>query len=213
MILENKNPYNQKEWEIKFKDTELYKKLQEDFDIIAFDHFVEQAHIKKFYNSQGTGTPRQNIGSSIFSGTIFYYIDYLLQDNPEIIYDIGCGWNIFKKYMPIYGYDPYSTYADSRTIPSDFHGKYVMSVNALHFSSIDNLTDIVTDFYNKIDEGGKGFLTLNTARMTKRFDLDNVESDIRTQLFKFYDNLLVFDLDLSFRDAYLDGNVRMVFSK
>jgi len=207
-MLENINPYNKNDWEYKFKQTDLYAKLTEDFDHISFEHFVEKTNAHR-----PSLTPRQQLGSSLFSGTIFYYLDYILCDSPEIIYDLGCGWNIFKKYLPIYGYDPYSMYSDERSLPEGFHSKYLISINALHFTSLSNIKDVVTGFYNKIDLNGKGLLTLNTARMTRRIDIDNIDSYIRTELYHFKDNLLVFDLDLSFKDAYLDGNVRMILNK
>lgn len=207
-MLANINPYNKAIWENKFKQSNLYNKLTLDFDQISFEHFVEKPNANRL-----DLTPRQRLGTSLFSGTIFYYLDFLLRDDPEIIYDIGCGWNIFKKYLPIHGYDPYGQYSDERALPDDFHGKYIMSINALHFTNLSKFKYAVTGFYKKIDAGGKGLLTLNIARMTNRMDVDNIDAFIRNELYDFKENLLVFDLDLSFRDAYLDGNLRIVFSK
>lgn len=218
-MIENINPYNKQDWEYKFKQSDLYRKLAEDFNEISFDHFVEK---KYSFFPRFNNTPRQMLaqgedhatfGTSYFSGTIFYYIDYLLRDNPKIIYDWGCGWNIFKKYLPIIGYDPNSPYADKKILPAGFRCRSIMSMNALHFNSLTNIKNITTEFYDKIEVGGKGLLTLNVARMTPRTDMDNINTYIRTELYSFKNNLLVFDLDLSLRDAYLDGNLRMVFSK
>lgn len=209
-MLENINPYNKEDWKKVFTQTDLYKRIQNDFDVVSFEYFVENTF---YHDSYKDMTTRQQLGSSIFSGTIFYYLDYLLRDDPEMIYDIGCGWNIFKKYIPIIGYDPNSEFADTKTMPKGPVGKYVMAINSLHFTELTNIKSIVSGFLSKIEPGGKGVLTFNVARMTIKTNKEEVEKYIRTELSQFQDNLLVFDVNLGYYDATIDGNIRMVFSK
>ena len=206
-MLENINPYNQTLWQNTFTKSDLYQKLEKDFDEILFEHFIE--------NVTQHFTHRRILGSKIFSGTVFYYIDFLLRDNPKIIYDIGCGWNVFKKYLPIYGLDPKQKAADEIIAFEQLDrvlGTHVMSINALHFNQFSNLKEIVNKFIDSIDKGGKGFLALNVSRL-EGFHMPSAELSIRKELFEYKNNFLVFDLDLSTPNAWMDGNLRMVIQK
>lgn len=224
--LDNINPYNKEEWEMYFKNTSLYESIKNDFDYIDFSHFVEnsslgysQADIEHKYKL----TPRQRQGTSSFSATIFYYIDYILRDNPDHIIDLGCGWNIFKKYIPqIHGIDWVSDYSDSVAfIDGKFiyehqnYYKHAMSINAFHYKPLNSIKQIVNDFLSILKPSGKGLLTLNTARMTK-INIHNpieIENYVRKELYEFKEFFEVFDVNLSVKDAYLDGNIRMVLTK
>ena len=96
--MRNLNPYPEQEYSAKFKQTELYRQLAADFDHVALAKFYfTSPHLNT------DATPRQMIGSYStrdFSACIFYYIDFLTKTNPTQIVDLGCGWNIFKKYIP-----------------------------------------------------------------------------------------------------------------
>ena len=86
------NKYDQIKFEEKFKKTDLYNILKQDYDILSFDyHYKEKSP-----------TPREIEGTkkSKFSVVPFYYLNFLTDVNPKKIYDLGCGWNIFKKYIP-----------------------------------------------------------------------------------------------------------------
>lgn len=224
--LPNINPYEKEKWEIYFKTTSLYESIKNDFDYIDFSHFVENSSLgysQADIEHKHKLTPRQRQGTSSFSATIFYYIDYLIKDDPQIIYDLGCGWNIFKRYIPqIHGIDWVSDYSDSvGFIDGKFiyeHQKYykhVMSINALHYKPLNSIKQIVSDFISLLQDGGKGLLTLNTARMTK-INMHNptaIENFVRKELCEFKDFFEVFDVNMSVKDAYLDGNVRMILTK
>jgi len=179
------------------------------------------------------------LGTKIGSATSFYYINKLLEKNPDQIYDIGCGWNMFKKYIPnIVGVSP-----DSPETPSgwdadqfdffdfDFvanhqeHFESVMSICSLQYVPLTTLRDRVIGFISIVKPGGRGYLALDPCPMLHRetpeslFDLfgtsepaiEVVDQYIRDQLSDLPCNVLVFDVDsLDIRDE-LDGTIRIVF--
>lgn len=226
----NINPYNQEMFEREFVKTPLFQTLKQDFDIISFDYSYD------FFNCPEL-TPRQQEGQQIqiskFSAVPFYYINWLTEQNPKQIYDLGCGWNIFKKYIPTVigiGPEPKDSgyfYGDIHDlVDSDFithHQNYfesVFSINSLHFQPLTCLRKTVLDFISMIAPNGYGFLTLNCQRMLDReptnlntlskFELENY---IRTELSNIPVDYKVFDVDLTRIDNPMDGNIRLVCHK
>ena len=161
----------------------------------------------------------------------FYYLKELLEKNPDQIYDLGCGWNIFKKYIPniiVVSQKRKSkrpeNFAATIDNMADVHGfidKYyiathqkffesVFSINALHFriGGLAEFEKIVTDFASMIKPGGRGFLALNLARL-----IDFTSDDFLKSLGGEYDhyireilqkiNLNYIILDVNF-DDHLD---------
>jgi hypothetical protein len=216
------------EFEKKFKETEIYKKLINDYDVVTFDERYRYDDVK--------GTPRKWFGcnnrKTIFSAVPFYYIQYLTKHNPLTIHDIGCGWNIFKKYIPniigIAGENPEDT-----DYHGDIHGfvdcdyiqqhqnyfESVFSINALHFVHLSKIRQRILDIVSMISPGGRIFLSLNLARMIERDsnfsdwrskDINFIEEWIRQQLNNMPFTYEVFDLNLSNPDDWMDGNIRMV---
>ena len=225
--------YNQ--WKTQFKDSDTYQKLIEDFDLVYFHK--EWYAPESYYTGTGTKpsehtTPRQEfanppVAQSMFSAIPFYYIDWLQQSKPSKIYDLGCGWNIFKRYYTnIIGIDP--TFADA-----DMHGvvdsayikehqeyfESVFSINALHFIPLSGMKKRVSNFASMIKPGGRGWLTMNAMRMLERDtdvfgdkDKEYIEAYIKEQLSSL-PNVQSVDIDLSVMDDFLDGNIQIVFSK
>jgi hypothetical protein len=136
-------------------------------------------------------SPREYAGTgkeTVFSMIPFYYLKELFVKNPNQIYDLGCGWNIFKKYIPnIIGVSPKHQskrpehFACTIDAMADVHGfidkwyinrhqkffESVFSINALHFrlGGLADFDKIVTDFVSMVKPGGRGFLAVNLARM------------------------------------------------
>lgn len=228
MMQKNINPYNQEIFESEFKKTELYNQLLKEYNDITFAH-----HQPIYFNSiQRTQTPRQYCSKSLFSAVPFYYINYLTQQNPEEIYDLGCGYNIFKKYIPniigIGAENPASDhfYADIHDyVDDDFikgHQNYyesVFSINALHYIPLTHLRQVVVDFMSMIKPNGMGFLALNLQRMIDRDETfknsseEELEIYIREQLYNVPAEYKVFDVNLESLDNYMDGNIRLVCHK
>ena len=230
--MKNLNPYIEQEYSAKFKQTDIYKRLSEDFDYVC---------LSKFYFTSphlNTGaTPRQMIGSYTtkdFSACIFYYIDFLTETNPAQIVDLGCGWNIFKQYIPnVFGIgaeqpSSKSYYADQHDFVDDVFVaghqdsfESVFSICSLHFRSLQDFAKVVNEFYSMIKPGGRGFLALNLQRMVDRSGSfmrgsspDEYDAYCRSQLSTLeHIKFLVVDIDMRMVDEGLDGNIRLVMEK
>lgn len=219
----NINPYNQEEFTEKFIQTDLYTQLKKDFDEIGFDwHFIPPTMM----TAMPLVTPRQIFGTPAprvptkFSAVPFYYLEYITKHNPSTIYDIGCGWNKFKQYLPNIigvGPDPKEksfSYADEisyfdpnfvaqrrNSLPAMF------SISALHFIPISRLRQQVLDFGECLVPGGHAFLSLNLMPMLNsdlKFvyskvgtDINEIENYCRVQLSSLPFEIEVFDLDFS----------------
>lgn len=228
--MQNINPYPKDIFQQEFVETEIYQNLVQDFDIISFDKNLCDLY-------PYTSTPREAIGSkkltTTFSAVSFYYLGYLLDNSPTQIHDLGCGWNIFKKYIPniigVGAEDPTSQsfFADIHDFVDD---KYVaghkdtfesvFSICALHFHPASKFSKIVSDFYSMIKPGGRGFLSLNSARLID-FDhlffkstAEQIDCFYRDKLSLLTEiNFLVVDIDLNTLDDFVDGNIRLVMEK
>ena len=221
--MKNLNEYNEDLFYQQFQKTDLYHQLKKDFDRISFEK-----HWRKV-----DPTPRQSAVESQFSAVPLYYIEFLTRYKPTNIYDIGCGFNIFKKYIPgiigIGAEDPMAPdfYADIHGFVNDnFVKKHqeffesAFSINALHFHPMRDLQKIVKDFISMLRPKGIGFLALNSARMVERdtdkfgdFSPSDLDRYIRDQLGAIFVDWLVFDVDLSDNDNFMDGNIRLVMRK
>ena len=226
----NINPYNKEKFFKEFSSTDTYKKLVQDFDFVSFDWYLS---IKKT-----DYTARQLLGDRTnpytrFSAVTFYYLNFLLEQNPETIYDLGCGWNIFKKYIPnligVGAEDPAMPYfyADIHDFVDDNfiqgHQNYfesLFSINALHFHPLSNFSTIVNNFYSMLTPHGRGFLALNLQRMIDRdhrFQTSSKEEIMQFLKDQFSNlshiNFLVVDIQPDPIDEALDGNVRLVMQK
>jgi hypothetical protein len=229
--MQNINAYNKEVFFKEFSTTETFKKLSGDFDIVSFDWCVPQW-------STHYVTPRQELGDrdwvkTKFSAVPFYYINCLLKQNPTSIHDLGCGWNVFKRYIPnLIGLDFDDSdmpnfYADMPDyIDDDYvknHQNYfesVFSINALHFHPLSTFSKIVDDFYSMIKPNGRGFLACNLSRMIELDPLfknatpKEVELFCRKELSTLgHIKFLVVDIRSNPINEPLDGNVRLVIEK
>lgn len=227
--MQNLNAYDQAKFFDDFSQTEVYQKLLQDFDELSFEKFAFQKH---------SPTPREHLGSrnkqTVFSVVPFYYLRFLLEKNPKEIYDLGCGWNIFKKYIPnVIGVgaesvDSASFYADIHDyVDDDYiqgHQDYfesVFSICALHFHPIGDFGKVINDFYSMMKKDSRGFLALNIMRMIEqdktlsenpsRKQIDQICRDELSKLDHI--RFLVVDIDMHFLDEGMDGNVRLVMEK
>jgi hypothetical protein len=224
-MIENIRPYNEAEFKKTFVETDIYKQLVNDFHTVTF---------KK--NFDPFKTPRQQYGEgfrTVFTACIFYYIEYLTKHNPKEIYDLGCGWNIFKKYIPeVIGvagepesvsnyYGDMNDYIDDQYIEN--HRDYyesVMCLGTLNFLPIKDFRKIVTGFVSMIKTGGHGLLTLNIGPMIQcdnsgfeGFEPANYEKYIRKELVDVDCEFEVVDVDLTVMSEMMNGNVRLVCHK
>lgn len=229
------NAYDDTMFRSKFENTDLYRSLSKDFLDIVYD--------KEVRHPGSARTPRQQLGdpscaSNKFFASAFYYLEFLTSKQPASIYDLGCGWNIFKRYIPnIIGVD--ATDPTSETYYADIHAfiddSYIkehyqafesaFSICALHFIPISQLRNRVLDFISMIKPGGRGWLSLNAQRLVERdiqyrrsFESNSalLDSYIRSQLVDLPVELLVFDvfvLPPNNPDNAMNGNIHIVFEK
>ena len=231
--MNNINPYIQEQFEKKFRQSSTYQALSSDYNEILFE---------KYFSWGKFATPRQRAGANTltshtrFTAVPFYYLEFLTEKNPQVIYDLGCGWNIFKKYIPniigIGAEHPSDDffYADQHDyVDEDFitgHQNFfesVFSINALHFIPLSKLKQRVLEFYSMIKPNGTGYLAMNFQRMFERetggqfhnFTLREYDNYVRTQLGDLGLDYCVFDVELTEknRNEIMDGNIRLVITK
>jgi hypothetical protein len=97
----------------------------------------------------------------------------LLEINPKIILDVGCGDNILKKYVPeIVGLDPMCAAAD---IYGYFDDKFVqqhigeydcaMAVLSINKVSLLEFRNRINQFGKIIKPGGRGYISFSLGRL------------------------------------------------
>jgi hypothetical protein len=227
--MHNINPYDEQKCRAYCQHLEFFNQIKTDFDHLTWS--------KNYFGP----TPRETVGNAHqtrFSMVTFYYLEKLLEINPTNIYDLGCGWNIFKRYIPnIIGVSPThntDNYADIHDLVDDDyikgHQNYfesVFSINALHFIPLSKLEEIITGFASMVKPNGRGFLSLNMQRMIEQTPREFLEKHISASptshdyeqyvlsvLEKLNINYIILDVDFNgtINDA-MDGNVRLVFEK
>jgi hypothetical protein len=245
--MKNINEYDIVQCQEYCKQLPFFNQLKSDFDHLSWTdadtyrlmHQHESLTFSRITPREYAGTVKE----TVFSMIPFYYLKELFKKNPNQIYDLGCGWNIFKKYIPnIIGVSP----KRESTLPehfaaqidnmADVHGfideqyinthqnffESVFSINALHFRSggLANFEKIVIEFASMIKPGGRGFLALNLARLinfTSDDFLKSINSDndnyIRSVLQKINLNYIILDINFDIVESYMDGNIRIVFEK
>lgn len=216
--MQNLNSYNAEEFQSWFSTTPLCLQIQKDFDILTWS-----AELSSFMLPEMT--PRQYRGTRIFSMVPFYYIHQLGIDSK--IYDVGCGWNIYKKYLTnltgIAGENESSKY-----YYGDKHGLInnnyvsnntqqfdnVMSMNALHFVPLSNFSQRIHQVKKITKPGGKIFIMMNVCQMIRSepSDLKNHAAEyIRTEMDQFANDIVCFELDdQNIQQNMSEGTLRFV---
>jgi hypothetical protein len=220
MIQQNLNAYNEEQFFKEFTPTEIYQQLSQDYSKIYFDNTTPFVPVP---------TPRQRLAESFanlgFSAVSFYYLEYLTRHNPEVIYDLGCGANYFKRYIPNIigiGEEP----PDNMFFRGDISGKFdqqwveenqgkiasIFSICALHFIPITQMRQQVLDLASTLTPGGRAYIALNASRMCERMryaflkhqrpfdqtaDAATVDQYIREQLSDMPFTYEVFDVDIT----------------
>ena len=112
----------------------------------------------------------------------WYYIQKLIETNPDQIYDFGCGWNIHKKYLPIIvGVGPDEAegryFADQEDYVDEDYIKYhqsffssAMSICALNDLPLSKIRLLVESFISMVKPGGRGYIALDLDQMFNKED-------------------------------------------
>ena len=131
-------------------------------------------------------TPRQLLGDNelvltnpsrtTFSIVPFYYLDILFEKNPQVTYDLGCGWNQFKNFYPgIVGIDSHDTSADiqarwNRQFLEQHQGTWdsFFSINmSWHLgpngeaTTLDNFCQHIDSLAQLLAPGGRAYIALS----------------------------------------------------
>jgi len=173
--------------------------------------------------------------------TSFYYIEKLLENNPQLVYDIGCGWNMFKRYYPaILGVSPDEVsnekvfFGDEFDFFDDEFVKYhqeeyecAMAICSLNFHPVSMIRKIATGFMSLIKPGGRGYMAFDITSMLEREDPEvltelfgtsepssiQVDDYVVSQLSDLPCNYLIFDADTVENKDRLDGDIRILFER
>lgn len=239
-VLHNHCAYQEIFWREHFGKTLLYKQLQEDFDYVVFDkHFpmVYDQHIKGKTPRERYAVKQPTYFSAV---PFYYlqYLD-CNGSGITYDLGCGANFfkNYLQNVVGIGAEDPCSGFyhgdfhgrIDTSFVSS--HQNFfesVFSINALHFCPLTDLTQVVENFASMIKPNGKGYLALNLARMIEldsrygqistrdgfetggELDLIEIESQVRSMIGATMLNFQVVDIDFSYYDNWMDGNIRLV---
>jgi len=185
-MLENIHGYDEIEFAPAFLKSNLGRQLLKEYDVLLWG-WSYRTGVALRHTSYSTS--RELLCCKAITIAPFYYLNFLIEQNPLQIYDLGCGCNLFKKHITnIIGVDPQHAAADLKDfVDDDFvkhHQNYfesVFSINALHFIPLKMIRHRVEQFISMIAPGGRGFLVLNMMRMLE-LDIETVNSLIGTEL-------------------------------
>jgi hypothetical protein len=231
--MRNLNDYNEEDFQASFSGSDIAKAIEKDFD-----QLVWAKHISPVTTYP---TPRHRLGRRVCTMTSFYYIQYLLEKNPEKIYDFGCGWNLFKKYIPsIVGVspdncnDPTAYFGDEYDyVDSDYINNHqntfdsAMAICSLNYTPLTTIRKTAESFISMIKPGGRGYMSFDIRPMIDREDPDvlddyfgtpippvhEIDDYVREQLSNLPVDYLVFDLDSIENINEVDGIARIVFER
>jgi len=176
---------------IKFKkeflESELGMQVAKDFDQLSCndEHFPSILLVAKRFKStvrEVTGSTENLepvVNNRQLSIVSFFYLRYLTETKPEAIYDLGCGWNLWKRYIPeIIGVDHRSNYADlSEDYDENFWKKHkgslpsILSINMNRiafdssvgkdvFITLKNIGTVIKTFAELLKSGGRGYVSI-----------------------------------------------------
>jgi len=239
----NISSYAESEFKSYFEKTNTFNQLKKDYRYVSFTKSFNNDTFDMLYPRGGTVRQIISDPDTVFSVVPFYYIKYIQDIHSDKIYDIGCGWNLPKQYIPnLIGIDSrrhatYVRYDIDDSFNDDFILRYQNQMSAfiaicsLHFYPLSQIKLRIQNALNCLKSGGRAYLTFNIARMIdkdKLFwvhrennDFEYVEKWIRNELYNPDWNYIVFDLDFWITEDHkekqweeaLDGNLRMVIEK
>lgn len=171
---DNDSLFFEKEHE-NFIQTDLYKKLQNDFKYLFLDLHNENNYT--YHGKLQQYHRQEQFNKSTLYYSIFIYLNSIINDSHEKIADVGCGYNFLKRYFSnVVGYDK-TEFADYQEFfDEDFISKHqdefdiAFAINSLHFISLKDFASRINDFGKIVVDGGYGFLTFNLQRMIEDTD-------------------------------------------
>ena len=235
-----------------FLTTDLGQKILSDYNALTCNSNSRMS--MHTISERFSITPRQLLGDpnlttlpqpkfNEFSVVPFYYIEILNEKQPTKIFDLGCGWNIFKKYYPnIIGLDLDSAYADiHKPYSLDFVNlcqnklEAIISINMTSElandgtqTNLENITQHIQYFGQLLKPGGRAYLGLNSSTIIRNTpkqwfvdqkilisDFDQLDKLVEQKILATGFDIIALDVetDVLFRSHSHDGDIRMVFER
>jgi SAM-dependent methyltransferase len=235
------NPIHVETWLAEFQQSDLFHCIRSDYQHVI-SSYREMTVLRAALNHTVYAKSRdfcQQFG--ILDVVPYYYIQKVMEINPELVIDLGCGLNVFKKTWPnIIGID-----ADENSncdimdhFDRDFaqgHQQYcdaLISVNAIHFAPIDQITQRLQWCANLVKPGGRAFVSFNLETWLMYTDiacisqlfgsspqLDDIVNYVDHAVKSLSLDLIIYDWPIlrvapesTIRDD-LNGNIRLVFQQ
>lgn len=238
------NPYCSSFWRQEFPKIPEFQSIIDCHSHVIYSY--QEANVIKAIVHDTVYAPHREVLllNDVLDAQPFYYIQYLFSIQPQVILDVGCGLNPFQCFWPnIIGiddrtscpppYDPKSLQIhvdESFSLVHQHMCDALISINAVHFSSIYSLPAKIQALSRLVRPGGRIFLATNLETWLSCTDKDqlirqfgswpNVQDIIffmHEQIASLNLNLLVYDWPvLSISDSSpvredLNGNIRLVW--
>lgn len=214
-----------------------FEKIENYYDVLVENEEQIRALFEDTSSDESLN-PRDHLECRIGFTEVFTHLNKLLEINPKTIIDIGCGMNHFKEFIPhLIGLDPRYSNADIiASFDAEFSKQYThsfdaaFSICALHFIPLDYMRTRILEFANIIKPGGRGYITLNLARLvedahykkntdyliemfgTENPSIDQCEDYVKKELDMLNLDMLLCEVDFNIYDAYYNGNIRLIFN-
>ena len=240
-MIKQVNPIDIVQWEKEFLNNTFYSKNFVNYDHIIFS-YQQMVLLKAALHHTVYELPRkvQRL-YKILDAVPYYYVNYLLEKNPKLIVDIGCGENFFKDYLDnIVGvdsdidskYDIFDHYDEDYAKNHLNYYDAIITINTIHFNPINKISHEINLIRDMLTAGGRAFVSFNVETWLMYTDkneiknifgfplnLEKVLLYMHNQIQNLNLNMLVYDWPIlritqesSIRDD-LNGNVRIVFEK
>ena len=198
--MKNINPYNPLQFKKEWENSDIYKKLCRDFDVVLWDFPGGPPKEDPDWT-----TPRWGEINRVVRTTPFYYIEKVMTPGAEIVNDLGCGCNVFKRYYPnIIGMDncrfaDVQGYVDDKFIAENQNKcEAIIAINSLHFRPLTEFKKSVLDIISILKPGGRAYLAYNAVR----FYHESIDKGEIEKLFN-KNGIILFE---NFYDLYPDMN-------
>lgn len=162
------DPYNETVWREQFSNSSWYHDVRSKLPADVHEIWSRSAL------PGNTPTSREFHFNRYFAMSTLYFINQVLKLQPPQVIDLGCGGNLFRGLVPgLVGIDPYHPSADINDfVDEDFVRGHqaqfdaALAINSLHFRGLDQLPNILQDFYSMLAPGhGMGFVTFGLGVM------------------------------------------------
>ena len=235
------NPLQTELWLSNFKKSKLFRRIAGDYQHVISSYRDMTVLRAALHNTVYTKSRDFCVQYSILDVVPYYYLEKVMQSNPEVTVDLGCGLNIFKQVWPnIIGIDAdlNSNYDTMDHFDQEFalgHQQYcnaLISINAIHFAPIDQIAVRLKWCADMLKPGGKAFIAFNLETWlmyTEKYrsielfgsspQLDDIVNYVDKEIQSLGLDLIVYDWPVlrvppesTIRDDH-NGNIRLVFQR